>query len=211
MKYFLSVIFLLTSIVAIPLSVDAQENRQGGDAVVNSTTSGEFSINEDVGLREIRVPIFSSFIDFNTENASVLTWITFLGGIFTVGLVVFWIYLIIKAGVKGMQSQGNAEKLSEAFKQVQSVLIGAALTLIFPLFLSLIGLFLGIGTIFSWPKMFQFCDQSALSSYNQSQQSLTEQFNSEQVAKSINYQYYFQALLGENNQSNIADQVCGLK
>jgi hypothetical protein len=188
MKYFLSGSFLLLSIITFPLVVNAQDTRSGGNAAVNSANSGDFSVSQDVGLREIRVPIFSSFIDFNTENASVLTWITFLGGILTVGLVVFWIYLIVKAGVKGMQSQGNAEKLSEAFQQLQSVLVGAALTLVFPLFLSLIGLFLGIGTIFSWPKMFQFCTGSS--------------------ANGTEYEFYFQALLDSNNKGANIDDIC---
>jgi len=76
-------------------------------------------------------------------------------------LVIFWIFLLVKAGVKGLQSQGSPEGIAEAFKQVQSVLVGAIITLFFPVVLSIIGVFFGIGTIFSWPKMFQFCAESS--------------------------------------------------
>ncbi len=152
--------FIIVSLLILflsPITIFAQD-RSGGSA--NSTTSTQ-DIDDEIGLREIRIPIFSSFIDFDTENASIFSWISFIGSLATIGLVVFWIFLLVKAGVKGMQSQGNAENLTGAFKQVQSVLIGAAVTLFFPFVLSLIGLFFGIGTIFSWPKMFQLCDKSS--------------------------------------------------
>lgn len=165
-------IIIFSVIFFVP--VQAQDNRTGGLA---NSSSGcvNCGLDNNIGLQEIRVPVFSSFIDFNTETASIFSWLSFLGALATIGLVVFWVFLLIKAGVKGLQSQGTPEGLADAFKQVQSVLIGAVISLIFPFALSLIGLFFGIGTIFSWPKMFQFCSESS------------------------GFQFYYQALLDESS------------
>jgi Trk-type K+ transport system membrane component len=172
MKYLLFALILF-NFLSIPVFA---QDRPGG--LSNSTVNCvDCDIDSNIGLEEIRVPIFASFIDFNTQNASIFSWLSFLGALATIGLVVFWIFLLIKAGVKGMQSQGNPENVAEAFKQVQSVLIGAIVTLFFPFVLSVIGVFLGIGTIFSWPKMFQFCNET------------TE------------YQFYYQALLARDQGS----------
>lgn len=168
------------------IPVQAQDNRTGGLANPGGSGCVNCGLDDNIGLQEIRVPIFSSFIDFNTENASIFSWLSFIGALATIGLVVFWIFLLVKAGVKGIQSQGNPEALGEAFKQVQSVLIGAIISLIFPFVLSVIGLFFGIGTIFSWPKMFQFCEESS------------------------GVQFYYQALLDESagGDKDVAEARC---
>ena len=150
-------IFVFSLMFVLPLS--AQVNRAGG--VANSSGCVNCTLDNNIGLEAIKVPIFSSFIDFNTQNASIFSWVAFIGSLATVGLVIFWIFLLVKAGVAGLQSQGNPEALALAFKQVQSVLVGAAISLFFPFVLSVIGVFFGIGTIFSWPKMFQFCNESS--------------------------------------------------
>lgn len=168
--------------------VYAQGDRPGGLADPDGCVNCE--IDENVGLEELRIPIFNNFIDFNTNNASIFSWISFAGALATVGLVIFWIFLLIRAGVKGMQSQGNQEGIAESFKQVQSILLGAGISLAFPIVLSLIGLLLGIGTIFSWPKMFQFCTESS------------------------GFQFYYQALLDSslpesaNGNQDVADTNC---
>lgn len=167
------IFFIILIVGFFSFHVLAQDNRPGG--LANQTVGCvDCNIDNNVGLQEIRIPIFASFIDFNTENASIFSWASFIGSLATIGLVVFWIFLLVRAGVKGLQSQGNAEALGAAFKQVQTVLVSAAITLIFPLLLSIIGVFLGIGTIFSWPKMFQFCSESS------------------------GFQFYYQALLDKD-------------
>lgn len=173
-KYLLFSITILALVFTFPVIA---QDRSGG--LINTSTSCvNCNLDENIGLQEIRIPIFASFIDFDTNNASILSWASFIGALATVGLVVFWVFLLVRAGVKGLQSQGDATNLGDAYKSVQAVLIGAAVTMIFPLFLSIVGLLLGIGTIFSWPKMFQFCDDST------------------------NYEFYYQALLDAKNDSD---------
>mgnify|MGYP001420677732 len=179
-----TILFILVSSLLLALPVSAQSNP--GGIANQSVTCVDCNVDNKVGIEEIRVPIFASFIDFNTENASIFSWVSFIGALATVGLVIFWIFLLVKAGVKGLQSQGNAEALGGAFKQVQSVLLGAIITLFFPFVLSVIGVFFGIGTIFSWPKMFQFC------------------------AESSGVQFYYQALLSDdvNGDRSAAEAKC---
>ena len=64
-----------------------------------------------INLETIRIPFFKNFINFNTDNANIWTWAAFIGSLATVGLVIFWIYLIIRAGLKALQSQGTPEGL----------------------------------------------------------------------------------------------------
>ncbi len=160
-------IFTLTT-----LPVSAQVN-------LNDVTNKNLGDNK-VNILPISIPFFKNFINFNTNNANLLSWAAFIGALATVGLVIFWIYLIIKAGVKALQSQGNPEGLEEAFKRVRSVLIGASISLFFPAILSLVGVFLGIGTIFQWPKMFEDCNSG-------------------------DHQYYFQAYLAAPKEKPDAD------
>jgi hypothetical protein len=60
-----------------------------------------------------------------------------------------------------------------------------AITFLIPLFLSLIGAFLGIGSIFQWPQSFQLCDNPE-------------------------YRFYFEAYAKTGSQSE-AEAACGIK
>jgi len=62
------------------------------------------------------------------------------------------------------------------------------ITFLVPIILSVVGVLLGIGTIFAWPKMFSSCNAVS--------------FDATQ-----NYQYYFQAYLKEGEAA--ADALCG--
>ena len=165
---------ILTILLSVMFFAPISAQSNPGGLANQNVTCVDCDVDSNIGIEEIRVPIFASFVDFNTENASIFFFVSFVGALATIGLVIFWIFLLVKAGVKGLQSQGNAEALGGAFKQVQSVLLGAIITLFFPFILSVIGVFFGIGTIFSWPKMFQFC------------------------AESSGVQFYYQALLADD-------------
>lgn len=176
----------IIAFVLIPQSlntINAQERPSSDDV--------DITIDDKVtaGIEEIRIPIFTSVIGFNTSTASVFSWIAFVGSLGTVGLIIFWIYLLVRAGINGMQSQGSDEALAEAFKKVKAVLVGAGTSLAFPIILSIVGAFFGIGSIFNWPRAFQLCD-----------------INTEK------YDWYFQALFDKdaNPQSSpeVADTLC---
>ncbi len=165
MKKFLNkigVLFLTT--IFFPLSVKA-------DSV---------DIPDNFKLQPIIIPLFTSA---NTVNFSIFSWLAFAGGLATVGLVIFWVFLIIKAAIGALQSEGKPEGLAEAGNKVKSVFIGMLITFLFPAVLSVAGAFLGIGNIFQWPKMLSVCNSSQ-------------------------YNYYFQAFLKE---PDTAEAVCNPK
>lgn len=177
---FLSLI-LIVALFALPVLAQTRPNSDTKDFDIDDKVT--------VGVEPIHIPIFSSVIGFNTSTASVFSWIAFVGALATIGLVLFWVYLLVRAGIKGIQSQGSEEGLQEAYKKVRAVLVGAAITLAFPILLSIVGMFFGIGTIFNWPRAFQLCD-----------------VNTEK------YDWYFQALFDKeaNPESSPerADQLC---
>lgn len=112
-------------------------------------------------IAPIYIPIFVA----PDPNFSIFSWIFFIGALASIGAVVFWIYRIIKAAIKALRSEGKSEDLGEAWKEVQGVIISAAMTLAFPVILSLVGALLGIGTILEWPRMFRECDEGSASDY----------------------------------------------
>lgn len=112
-------------------------------------------------ISPIYIPVFVA----PDPSFSIFSWIFFIGALASIGAVIFWIYRIIKAAVKALRSEGKSEDLGEAWKEVQGVIISAAMTLAFPVILSLVGAILGIGTIFEWPRMFRECDEGAASDY----------------------------------------------
>ena len=186
MKNKLKTFLLVISIFVIPslVQLSAQDRPSS-----NVNTNFEVDDNIAPGVEPIYIPIFTSVIGFNTSTASVFSWIAFVGALATIGLVIFWIYLLVRAGIQGIQSQGSEEGLAEAYKKVRAVLVGAALTLAFPLLLSVVGVFFGVGTIFNWPRAFQLCD-----------------------VNTDKYDWYFQALFDKeaNPESSPerADQLC---
>ncbi len=122
-------------------------------------------------LDTIRIPTFIDFSALELGSATVFSFLAFLGTVATVALVAFWIYRIVRLGIEGIQSEGKPEKIQELIKKLQSILLGVFMTFLFPLILSIIGIFAGVGTIFNWPKMFRACPASST------------------------YEYYFQAYL----------------
>lgn len=178
-----STLLILILGISFGFSSISAQNRPSSD--------GNFEVDNKVGVgvEEIRIPIFTSVIGFNTSTASVFTWVAFVGSLATIGLVIFWVYLLIRAGIQGIQSQGSEEGLQEAYKKVRGVLVGAGISLAFPLVLSVVGVFFGIGSIFNWPRAFQLCDKNT-----------------------DTYDWYFQALFDKDanpaSSPDVADGLC---
>lgn len=139
--------------------------------------------NTGLGLDEIKIPIFPVlFTDLSRYN-TVLSWITFAGGLLVSGIIIFWIYRIIRSGLKAMSAEGDSEKIGVARKELQAALTGIAFTFLVPIVLSFVGIIFGFGTMFEWPKSFSGCQDTS------------------------KYQYYFQALAQEPNEE-AADREC---
>lgn len=136
--------------------------------------------------RPIVIPTFIDFSSIAGSSATVFSLLSFVGVMATIGIVIFWIYKILRLGVEGLQSEGKSEKIQELTKRLRYVLTGAFMSFLFPVILSIIGIFVGIGTIFEWPRMFRSCEVGG-------------------------YHYYFQAYLAQNGSTaiNDADNICG--
>lgn len=169
-KILFTIGFIFLSVFLLGTSVYAQNNDQ------------EFVVDENIGLEEIRIPFFPQVNTINSEYATFFSWGAFIANLAILGLIVFWVYRILIASVKAMRSAGNSEELAESWKQVQSVFIGAAATMVVPILLSIIGVALNVGYVWDWPLAFRSCD-------------------------SPDYEYYFQALeaFGEDSAQSRAD------
>ena len=144
-------------------------------------------IPDQAKLEAIRIPLFADFSAVAGSASTVFSLVATIGSLATIGIVIFWIVKIIQLAVAGIQSEGKQEKMQELIKRLQNILVGAFMSFLFPVILSLIGIFAGIGTIFEWPRMFRSCEGSG------------------------EYDYYFQAFLAQpgENAAQSADSVCG--
>lgn len=137
---------------------------------IYAQSNEEITVDENIGLQEIRIPIFSNNNAIDLEYASVISWLSFAGNAFILVTIFFWIYRILLASLYVMRNSAESEKLAEAWKRVQSVFIGASMSFLIPLVLSIIGLALNVGYVWEWPLAFRNCKNSS------------------------EYDYYFQAL-----------------
>lgn len=136
------------------------------------------------GLQDIVIPLFDSNWFGFVENASILSWLSFAGAVFTVLILAYWIVRILLSGIEAIRSEGDPVKLQESYGKLKSNFIGMAITFLIPLFLSLIGAFLGIGSIFQWPQSFQLCTNTE-------------------------YRFYFEAYAKLGNTTE-AETACGI-
>lgn len=155
-------------------------------------------INVDSGLNlldQIRIPLFLDLSGFDPGSATILSVLTSIGILATIAIAIFWIYRILVIGIETFKSEGKPEALQGIFKKLQNILAGVFLSLLFPVILSIIGIFAGIGTVFDWPRMFRSCNDEP-----------------------DNFEYYYQAVLGFPSELNVeggnsavtwADDQCG--
>lgn len=101
--------------------------------------------------------LFDSPDYLDPANFSLISWVTFFLNIAIFLVIAYYIFLVIKAAVKIITSQGSPEKLAEGYNQLGSVLKSVAALFVFLLILVLVGNFLGIGAIWQWPKAFSQC------------------------------------------------------
>ncbi len=137
-------------------------------------------------LEDIVIPVFIDFGPLQPGSATVFSFLSAIGIFATIAIVIFWIYRILIIGIEAFKSEGKPEALQAVFKKLQNILLGVFLSLLFPVILSIIGIFAGIGTVFEWPRMFRSCDYP-------------------------DYDYYYQAYLDQegSNATEQADKLCG--
>jgi hypothetical protein len=125
-----------------------------------TTSHAQEVVQTPLDLDPIRIPIFAAPFNIlpNSEHATILSWVGFFGSIITIGIVVFWIYLILKASFQALKSQENPDEIGEAQKRVVSTFIGAGLSILIPVIISIVGVFVGAGPLWNWPVAFRKCE-----------------------------------------------------
>ncbi len=147
-------LFVFTINILLLIAFVTPVSAQSGVGQVGDTG---FKIDPVIGLQPVSITFFNQIALPGGPYSTVLSWISFGGSIASIGLIVFWIYRLIKASAEALQSEGNEEGLAEAYKKVKSVFIGAALAILFPVGLSVIGFLMGLGPIWSWPAALRSC------------------------------------------------------
>lgn len=138
-------------------------------------------IDDSIDIHEIRIPFFGQVELGFDEYATIWSWLTFIGGLISIFVMVFWVGLILRAAFLALKSEGSEEGMGEAMKKMQSAFIGAGISIAFPVALSLIGAIMGIGSLWQWPKALRGCPRSEDSAF------------------------FFQQVLRESDDPNIAD------
>ncbi len=173
-KIFLIIsLFTFWTILAIPVAaqtVDLNENIDLGSGLG--------------GLDTITIPYFPQ-LSIDSRYQTTFSWISYILVWILVGIIVFWIYKILRAGIKAMGAGDNQEQLQAAFNEVKSVLKALAISFIFPIFLSVLGVLLGYGFVWDWPLAFRSCEGSG------------------------EFEYYYQAFAQLETKEE-ADAVCGI-
>lgn len=131
-----------------------------------------------------------TFIDLSTiENFSVVSYVSLAATLVMIGLVFLWVFLIVKAGVNVINSQGDPAALEEAKKRIFGVFASVAILVIFFVVLNVVAVFAGVGNFTQWPKYFSQCNSSKTKYYGYSAD------------------YYFQIRLQVSSDSE-ADALC---
>lgn len=163
----------------------------------------DLNIDDSIDLQPITIPFFPQLALPGTEYDTIWSWISFFGALFTLGMLAFWIFLILKAGLNVYQKQGQPEGIQESMQRLKSVFIGAGLSMIIPIFFVVVGAILGLGAPWRWPAALRSCPNSA------PQPGTVSATNPE---GSKQYDFYFQAVLdaptGHPNPQEWANGEC---
>jgi hypothetical protein len=127
------------------------------NTIIAQSNDTSLDIDERIGLEPITISFFNQ-IDLGPDQYyTIFSWVSFVATMFTIGLVIFWIYLVLRAAFGALKSEGDSEQLAESFAKVKSAFIGASMALLFPILLSVFGFIFGLGPLWSWPSGLRSC------------------------------------------------------
>jgi len=160
-KYITAILLVLAIFtIAFSISVSAQ-------SAVGQVGEVNLNVDERIGLQTISIPYFDQIAIPGDEYSTTLSWLSFIGSVASIAIVAFWIVLVLRAAFSALQAEGEPEQMAESFKKLRSVFIGAAIAIAFPIGLSLIGFFFGLGPLWTWPAAFRDCPNSTNRYYYQ--------------------------------------------
>lgn len=114
----------------------------------------------DIGLETITFPAFLS-LD-RIQNFSVFSYLAFIFSLVFVLIAVLWVILVIRAGIKIVQSQGDPGQIQEGQKKIGNVMWSITFLFGFFVILAVILSFFGLGSFWTWPQKLSFCENGQL-------------------------------------------------
>jgi hypothetical protein len=109
-----------------------------------------------INLNQITLP---SFVDLTfVNNFSIVSYFALGLNLVFIGIVLLWIFIIVRAAVKVITAGASDEPLQEAKKKVGNVALSAAILIGFLAVLTIVANFLGLGNFWQWPKSFSICN-----------------------------------------------------
>ena len=139
----ITILSVLAGFVLAPMAIYAQTN------------SGPSFDPGLPGLDPIQFPTFLSVDQIN--HFSVWSWVAIIVSLIFVLMIIFWVILILRAGVSVIQSQGDPAALAKAQQRITNVLIGVVFLVGFFVLINFVAAFLGIGNFTEWPRVFSQC------------------------------------------------------
>jgi len=118
--------------------------------------NNDFNIKVPINITPITISTFNTPY-LNINNFSLISWLSTLGIIIIVALTVYWFFLILKIIFDAINASEKTDDLKKVLGRLRRLFISIAIFFLFPLILSLAGIFAGFGNIFQWPEMFSFC------------------------------------------------------
>lgn len=119
------------------------------------TISGGLNIN----LSSIRIPLFISLE--HIQNFSIFSYISLAANVFFLALFLYWVYLVVQAGLSYIRSEGSSDMIGESTKKFGNVVWSIAFLVGFFVILSLVSAFIGVGNVWDWPKSFSKCQDDS--------------------------------------------------
>jgi hypothetical protein len=93
----------------------------------------------------------------NPQRFSILSWLSLAVNVIIIGVILYWIGLVLKGALTIVSSAGAPDKVAAGLQQIQAVLKSIAAMFIFLLIVILFGNFFGIGSVWQWPESFSQC------------------------------------------------------
>ncbi|MCA9379539.1 hypothetical protein KC640_03855, partial [Candidatus Dojkabacteria bacterium] len=77
-----------------------------------------------------------------------------------IGVLLLWVYLVLRAALDVVRSQGDEGMIEGGKKRITNVLMSISILFVFLVGITLIASFFGVGNFWQWPKSFSLCTNS---------------------------------------------------
>ncbi|MCA9386144.1 hypothetical protein KC717_05850 [Candidatus Dojkabacteria bacterium] len=125
-------------------------------SIVNNVLA-QVGVGDEDGGRDVTIEIFGPSMFTNLRTYGVYRFAGYITTYILLVVFVLTILYMLFATVKMMQSQGDQNMFSDNLKKIRELLRGLALTFVFLMLYTGVGLALGFGNVFQWPNKLSQC------------------------------------------------------